>query len=379
MTSTLTDPTAGTQSLLAVEDLRAYFNTDDGVVRAVDGVDFEIRRGEVFAVVGESGSGKSVTAMTIMGLVPTISIESGAIRWKGRDLLTMSEEERRTIRGGEIAMIFQDPLTALNPVHTVGRQIGEMARIHEGLGKREARQRAIEMLDLVGIPEARKRADMYPHEFSGGMRQRAMIAMAITCKPDLLIADEPTTALDVTVQAQVLEVLVDIKDEIDSAIMLITHDLGVVAGLADRVMVMYAGRQAELGTAEEVFYEARHPYTLGLLASLPRVDDTGDEPLVPIPGSPPSLIRRPSGCPFHPRCRFARVPGICDSEVPELRLVEGDAHRAACHFAETLAEVSVDSLRSSVSDDELVVSDEEPEGVDDQALAEDAVAEGGEA
>ena len=379
MTSTLTDPTAGTQSLLAVEDLRAYFNTDDGVVRAVDGVDFEIRRGEVFAVVGESGSGKSVTAMTIMGLVPTISIESGAIRWKGRDLLTMSEEERRTIRGGEIAMIFQDPLTALNPVHTVGRQIGEMARIHEGLGKREARQRAIEMLNLVGIPEARKRADMYPHEFSGGMRQRAMIAMAITCKPDLLIADEPTTALDVTVQAQVLEVLVDIKDEIDSAIMLITHDLGVVAGLADRVMVMYAGRQAELGTAEEVFYEARHPYTLGLLASLPRVDDTGDEPLVPIPGSPPSLIRRPSGCPFHPRCRFARVPGICDSEVPELRLVEGDAHRAACHFAETLAEVSVDSLRSSVSDDELVVSDEEPEGVDDQALAEDAVAEGGEA
>jgi len=379
VTSTLTDPTAGTQSLLAVEDLRAYFNTDDGVVRAVDGVDFEIRRGEVFAVVGESGSGKSVTAMTIMGLVPTISIESGAIRWKGRDLLTMSEEERRTIRGGEIAMIFQDPLTALNPVHTVGRQIGEMARIHEGLGKREARQRAIEMLNLVGIPEARKRADMYPHEFSGGMRQRAMIAMAITCKPDLLIADEPTTALDVTVQAQVLEVLVDIKDEIDSAIMLITHDLGVVAGLADRVMVMYAGRQAELGTAEEVFYEARHPYTLGLLASLPRVDDTGDEPLVPIPGSPPSLIRRPSGCPFHPRCRFARVPGICDSEVPELRLVEGDAHRAACHFAETLAEVSVDSLRSSVSDDELVVSDEEPEGVDDQALAEDAVAEGGEA
>ena len=206
----------------------------------------------------------------------------------------------RKVRGGEIAMIFQDPLTALNPVHTVGRQIGEMARIHEGLNKKQAMERAIEMLDLVGIPEARKRAKMYPHEFSGGMRQRAMIAMAITCKPDLLIADEPTTALDVTVQAQVLEVLIDIKDEIDSGIILITHDLGVVAGLADQVMVMYAGRQVEMGTVDEIFYESRHPYTLGLLASLPRLDDTGDEPLVPITGSPPSLIRRPVRLPLPP-------------------------------------------------------------------------------
>ena len=204
------------------------------------------------------------------------------------------------------------------------------------------------MLDLVGIPEARKRADMYPHEFSGGMRQRAMIAMAITCKPDLLIADEPTTALDVTVQAQVLEVLVDIKDEIDSAIILITHDLGVVAGLAHRVLVMYAGRSIEVGTTDEMFYETRHPYTLGLLASLPRLDDRGDEALVPIVGSPPSLIRKPSGCAFHPRCRFARVPGNCETDDPALRLVAGDAHMAACHYAEELAEVSIDSLRAMV-------------------------------
>jgi oligopeptide/dipeptide ABC transporter ATP-binding protein len=340
-------PSAG-EALLSVRDLRAVFDTDDGVVQAVDGVSFDIHRGEVFSIVGESGSGKSVSAMTILGLVPTIRVERGEILWKGRDLLTLNEDERRAIRGKEIAMIFQDPLTALNPVHTVGRQIGEMARIHEGLSKRKALERAIEMLDLVGIPEARKRASMHPHEFSGGMRQRAMIAMAITCNPDLLIADEPTTALDVTVQAQVLEVLIGIKDEIDSAIMLITHDLGVVAGLSDRVMVMYAGRQAEVGTTEEIFYETRHPYTLGLLASLPRLDDVGDEPLVPIVGSPPSLIKRPPGCPFHPRCRFAQVPGLCDGEIPALRLISGDAHMASCHYAEELEGVTVDSLRAQI-------------------------------
>ena len=334
--------------LLSVRDLRAGFDTDDGMVRAVDGVSFDVTRGEVFAIVGESGSGKSVTAMTVLGLLPTIKIEGGEILWKGRDLLSLDEQERRRVRGKEIAMIFQDPLTALNPVHTVGRQIGEMARIHEGMKKGEAFERAVEMLDLVGIPEPRKRAKMYPHEFSGGMRQRAMIAMAITCKPDLLIADEPTTALDVTVQAQVLEVLLGIKDEINSAIVLITHDLGVVAGLAHRVMVMYAGRQVELGTTDEIFYETRHPYTLGLLASLPRLDDMGDEPLVPIVGSPPSLIRKPTGCAFHPRCRFSRVPGLCDTEVPQLRLISGDAHMAACHYAEELQEVSVETLREQV-------------------------------
>jgi oligopeptide/dipeptide ABC transporter ATP-binding protein len=234
-----------------------------------------------------------------------------------------------------------------------------MARIHEGIGKKQALERSVELLELVGIPEPRKRAQMYPHEYSGGMRQRAMIAMAIACDPDLLIADEPTTALDVTVQAQVLEVLVDIKDEIDSAIILITHDLGVVAGLAHRIMVMYGGRAVELGTTNEVFYEPRHPYTLGLLASLPRLDDVGDEPLLPIAGSPPSLIRKPPGCVFHPRCRFARVPGICDGEVPALRLVAGDAHMSACHYAEELADVTIESLRASVdvtADAELVDS-----------------------
>ena len=335
-------------ALLSVQDLRAVFRTDDGVVQAVDGVSFDVRRGEVFSIVGESGSGKSVTAMTIMGLLPTVEVERGHILWKGADLLAMREEQLRKVRGREIAMIFQDPLTALNPVHTVERQIGEMARIHEGMKRRPAFDRAVEMLDLVGIPEPRKRARMYPHEFSGGMRQRAMIAMAITCKPDLLIADEPTTALDVTVQAQVLEVLLGIKDEIDSAIMLITHDLGVVAGVADRVMVMYAGRQAEVGSTDEIFSEHRHPYTLGLLASLPRLDDVGDEPLVPIVGSPPSLIRRPPGCPFHPRCRFARVPGRCNEEVPELLTVGGEGHLASCHYAEDLTTVTLESLRAQV-------------------------------
>jgi oligopeptide/dipeptide ABC transporter ATP-binding protein len=373
----------GKDLLLSIRDLRAGFPTDDGRVHAVDGVSFDVSRGEVFAIVGESGSGKSVTAMAILGLQPTLDITGGEILWKGVDVLTLPEDQRRSIRGKEIAMIFQDPLTALNPVHTIGRQIGEMARIHEGLGKKAAFERAIEMLDLVGIPEARKRASMHPHEFSGGMRQRAMIAMAITCKPDLLIADEPTTALDVTVQAQVLEVLTDIKDEIDSAIILITHDLGVVAGLANRVMVMYAGRPVETGTTDEIFYETRHPYTLGLLASLPRLDDVGDEPLVPIVGSPPSLIRKPTGCAFHPRCRFAHVPGLCNTEIPELRLVAGDAHLAACHYSEELAEIDVVKLRETVdvaSAAELADLDSlafQPADEEDEELVSDvAVAEG---
>jgi oligopeptide transport system ATP-binding protein len=327
---------AGRELLLSVQDLHAVFDTGDGQVRAVDGVSFDIHRGDVFSIVGESGSGKSVTAMTILGLIPTVKVPVGKIVWKGRDLLEATEAEMRTIRGAEIAMIFQDPLTALNPVHTVGRQIAEMARIHDGLSKKAAFDRAVDMLGLVGIPQPRARANMHPHEFSGGMRQRAMIAMAITCSPDLLIADEPTTALDVTVQAQVLEVLVSIKDEIDSAIMLITHDLGVVAGLSDRVMVMYAGKQAELGTADEVFYESSHPYTLGLLNSIPDLEGSFDEKLKPIKGSPPSMINLPSGCAFHPRCEFARVPGICDTEVPPLELVTGAGHYAACHFAEQI-------------------------------------------
>ncbi len=327
--------------LLSVQNLRTSFKTEAGVVKAVDGVSFDIKRGEVFAVVGESGSGKSVTAMSIVGLIPSppAVIEGDGVFWKGNDLLKVGEDRMRSIRGGEIAMIFQDPLTALNPVHTVGRQIGEMARIHDKLSKQQARLRAIEMLSLVGIPQPQERVDMYPHEFSGGMRQRAMIAMAITCNPDLLIADEPTTALDVTVQAQVLEVLMEIKEEIDSAIMLITHDLGVVAGIADHVMVMYAGRQVEFGNANEVFYRTRHPYTLGLLRSIPRLDDTGDEKLVPIRGAPPSLIRLPEGCSFNPRCDFAKER--CFVEEPMLRHVVGTEHRSACHFAEELAAVEL--------------------------------------
>jgi len=323
--------------LLSVKDLEVRFNTEDGVVRAVTGISFDISRGQVFAVVGESGSGKSVTAMSILGLLPTppAEVTGGSIEWQGEDLLGVSQERIREVRGGEIAMIFQDPLTALNPVHTVGRQIGEMVRVHRNATKAQARARAIETLELVGIPQPDDRVDMHPHEFSGGMRQRVMIAMAIACTPALLIADEPTTALDVTVQAQVLDVLLGIKDEIDSAIMLITHDLGVVAGVADEVMVMYAGRQVERGTVDEIFYESAHPYTLGLLASVPTLGGQ-DHELHPIGGQPPSLITPPSGCAFHPRCRFAGLPDPCATQMPFLAEVGIGGHRAACHYAEAV-------------------------------------------
>jgi oligopeptide transport system ATP-binding protein len=343
----MTETTLIRETLLSVRDLRVRFDTDDGVVKAVDGVSFDVKRGEVFAIVGESGSGKSVTAMTLLGLIPNARVESGEAMWGTTDLLKARPEEMRRIRGGEIAVIFQDPLTALNPVHKIGRQIGEMVRIHRDATKKQARERAIDLLDLVGIPQPERRVDNYPHEFSGGMRQRAMIAMAIACEPDLLIADEPTTALDVTVQAQVLEVLMEIKDRINSAIVLITHDLGVVAGGADRVMVMYAGRAVEVGTTDEVFYDTRHPYTLGLLASLPRVDDTGAERLVPIKGAPPSLISVPAGCPFHPRCEYARLPDPCETEVPALLEVANQpGHASACHFAADLAHVRVAEVRA---------------------------------
>ncbi len=328
---------ADAERLLTVEDLRVRFNTEDGVVQAVNGVSFTIDRGEVFAVVGESGSGKTVTAMSILGLLPMppAEIAAGRVLWKDEDLLAATPERRRQVRGGEIAMIFQDPLTALNPVHTVGRQIGEMVRIHRGYSRKQARAHAIEMLGLVGIPNPAARVDMHPHEFSGGMRQRVMIAMAIACKPDLLIADEPTTALDVTVQAQVLEVLLGIKDEINSAILLITHDLGVVAGVADDVMVMYAGRQVETATVDDLFYRASHPYTLGLMESLPKLG-VDDAPLRPIGGQPPSLIDLPRGCAFHPRCRFADLDGPCVTEVPSLRGVGEAGHQSSCHFAADL-------------------------------------------
>ncbi len=340
--------------LLRVRDLAVQFNTEDGAVKAVNGVSFDVFAGQVFAIVGESGSGKSVTAMSILRLLPTppAEITSGSIIWQGEDLLKVREDRLRQVRGGEIAMIFQDPLSALNPVLTVGRQVGEMAEIHLGMNRKGARAHAIEMLDLVGIPQPATRVDMHPHEFSGGMRQRVMVAMAIACKPKLLIADEPTTALDVTVQAQVLEVLVGIKDEIGSSIILITHDLGVVAGLADKVMVMYAGREAESGSVDQIFYRSAHPYTKGLIQSIPVLAESDDESaarLTPIGGQPPSMLHLPSGCAFHPRCRYADRQGVCVTDVPALRIVDGATHTSSCHFAEAVLADSI-GAESTVSD-----------------------------
>ncbi len=342
---------AGGEALLAVRDLRTWFHTDAGIVKAVDGVSFEIRRGEVLAIVGESGSGKSVTAMSLLGLVPSPPgrIESGQVLWKGRDLVGLPEHDLRQVRGAEIAVVFQDPMSSLNPVHTVGRQIAEMVRLHSTLSKKQAWERAIEMMELVGIPQARRRAGSYPHEFSGGMRQRVMIGMALACEPDLLIADEPTTALDVTIQAQVLEVLQDAKERSSSAILLITHDLGVVAGMADEVMVMYAGRAVEHGSVADIFYRSRHPYTLGLLASLPRVDEHDARVrLRPIHGAPPSLIQLPPGCAFHPRCPFSR-PETCATQEPPLAGAGSSSHRAACHFAEEVAGMAPSDRRRSAA------------------------------
>ncbi len=337
--------------LLSVRQLRTWFHTDVGAVKAVDGLSFDLHRGEVLAIVGESGSGKSVTAMSIMGLIasPPGRIESGQILWKGRNLVDLPERELRSVRGAEIAMVFQDPMSSLNPVRTVGGQIAETVRFHRRASKGEARDRAIEMMELVGIPQARRRASSYPHEFSGGMRQRVMIAMALSCEPDLLIADEPTTALDVTIQAQVLEVMQEIKQRTGSAILLITHDLGVVAGMADRVLVMYAGKAVEQGRANDIFYRCQHPYTLGLLSSLPRVDEAdGCERLRPIEGNPPSLIHLPSGCSFHPRCPFARLPSPCSTEEPSLGSADEAGHRAACHFAEEVMATDPVEMRRAV-------------------------------
>ncbi len=319
--------------LLELTDLTVDFRTDDGTVHAVRGVDLIVKKGEVVAVVGESGSGKSVTAMSVLGLLPPSAKIGGSISWQGEELLEASEKRMREVRGAEVAMIFQDPLTALNPVYKVGDQIVEMLQAHGKVSKRDARARAVEMLELVGIPQPLKRSRQYPHEFSGGMRQRAVIAMALACDPQLIIADEPTTALDVTVQAQVLELLTELSERLGTAIVLITHDLGVVAGMADRVVVMYAGRLVEKGTVDEVFDETAHPYTAGLLDSLPRLDS--DDPLLPIGGQPPSMLRPPPGCSFHVRCRFCEESAGCTTEVPEL-VDFGDGHVSACHRAPTL-------------------------------------------
>jgi peptide/nickel transport system ATP-binding protein/oligopeptide transport system ATP-binding protein len=316
--------------LLEVAGLSVSFTTEDGLLRAVDGVDLMLAPGEVLAVVGESGSGKSVTALTLLGLTrgPNAAIE-GSARFEGADLLTSGEEELRAIRGNRISMVFQDPMSSLDPVYRVGDQIVEQIRAHRETPKREARERAVELLDAVGIAGARERARAYPHELSGGMRQRAMIAMALSLEPSLLIADEPTTALDVTIQAQILELLRQLNRERGLAIVVITHDMGVVAEIADRVAVMYAGRIVEQGSLDEVFYDPQHPYTWGLLRSVTRIDRPRPERLAQIPGAPPSLLEPPAGCHFRPRCEHAF--DRCE-QVPDLaaRLPDSPAHLDRC-------------------------------------------------
>jgi peptide/nickel transport system ATP-binding protein len=321
-------------AMLEVRDLRVRFRTDDGLVKAVDGLSFDVDRGRTLGIVGESGSGKSVTGLAIMGLHrPGRDTEiSGAIRLDGEDLTRAAPDRVRRLRGAAMAMIFQDPLSALHPYYTVGAQIAEAYRVHNQATRQEARKRAIDLLGLVGIPQPAVRVDDHPHQFSGGMRQRAMIAMALSCDPGLLIADEPTTALDVTVQAQILDLIVDLQAEFGSAVIIITHDLGVVAEVADEVLVMYAGRAAETGTAHDVFGRPGHPYTWSLLGSMPRLDVARADRLHPIPGTPPSLINVPPGCPFHPRCSYPQqASGRCDAHVPPLRET-GAGHLVACHL-----------------------------------------------
>jgi peptide/nickel transport system ATP-binding protein len=323
---------------LAVNDLRVSFTTEDGVVKAVDGVSFAVPRGRTLGIVGESGSGKSVTSLAILGLHDRKRARvSGEILVGGRDVVGMDDEEVRKLRGRDMVMIFQDPLSSLHPYYRVGRQIAEAYLVHHQASKADAKRRAVEMLDRVGIPQPAKRIDDYPHQFSGGMRQRAMIAMALVNNPDLIIADEPTTALDVTVQAQILDLLEDLQREFHSAIILITHDLGVVSKVADDVLVMYAGRAVEYGTAAQVLRGPQHPYSWGLLASVPSLRGDADADLVPIKGNPPSLIHLPSGCPFHPRCRYQLGPGsACHTEVPPLAVTLDPGHTVACHLPESV-------------------------------------------
>ena len=317
------------ERLLEVRGLKVHFATEDGLVRAVDGIDFELDRGRVLGIVGESGSGKSVTAMTMLGLTRDVNTRfEGEVLYKGRDILKLSEEELRKYRGAELAMIFQDPMTSLNPVYRVGEQIVEMILAHEPIGKRAARSRTRELLQQVGIPNPERRIDDYPHQFSGGMRQRAMIAMALACNPDVLIADEPTTALDVTIQAQIIELIDRLKDEYNSSVILITHDLGVVAEIADEIVVMYAGRAVERAATRPLFYDAQHPYTWGLLGSIPRLDRPKPERLHSIKGAPPSLINAPRGCKFRPRCPHAFDK--CFEEPDLQNRVEEPGHLDRC-------------------------------------------------
>jgi peptide/nickel transport system ATP-binding protein len=337
-------PEPTTKPFLDVRDLRVHFPTDDGLVKSVDGLSFSVERGRTLGIVGESGSGKSVTSMSVMGLHNRAAAKiSGEIWLDDQELVGAEPDAVRRLRGKRMAMIFQDPLSAMNPFYTVGNQIIEAYRNHNKVSKSQARTHAIEMLGRVGIPEPDRRVDAYPHQFSGGMRQRAMIAMALSCDPDLLIADEPTTALDVTVQAQILDLIRDLQREFNSAVVIITHDLGVVAELAEDILVMYAGRAAEYGAAEQIFEAPEHPYTWGLLASMPRFDRPRSARLNPIPGTPPSLINVPPGCPFHPRCAFEEgTGGLGHTERPELlpvasasssfRADDPSGHLVACHL-----------------------------------------------
>lgn len=317
------------EPLLAISDLKTHFFTRDGVVRAVDGVSCTVGAGETLAVVGESGCGKSVSVLSVMRLIPQPpgKIVGGQVLFQGRDLLQVDDEEIRSVRGNKIAMVFQDPMTSLNPVLTIETQISEALELHLGMTREQARRRAVELLKMVGIPEAENRIDDYPHQFSGGMRQRVMIAMALSCSPQLLIADEPTTALDVTIQAQIIDIVKRLKRELGMAIIWITHDMGVIAGLADRINVMYAGYVIETAPVKEIFGNPLHPYTLGLLSSIPRLDEARKEKLTPIEGLPPDLVEMPPGCPFYDRCRFHTQK--CLEENPPLISV-GVRHWSAC-------------------------------------------------
>jgi oligopeptide/dipeptide ABC transporter ATP-binding protein len=344
-----------TDPVLRVQDLSVDFPTDDGVVHAVRGVSYAVWPGEVLAIVGESGSGKSVSSLAVMGLLPKTAKISGSVKFQGRELLGLKPKELNRFRGKDLAMIFQDPMTSLNPVYTVGWQLAEAVRAHHDVSKRAAFDRAVDLLQIVGIPNAKDRAKNYPHEFSGGMRQRAVIAMAMANDPDVIIADEPTTALDVTVQAQILETLEKAQEETHAAIVLITHDLGVVAGMADEVLVMYAGKAVEIGTVDDIYYRQRMPYTLGLIGSLPRLDIEGDV-LTPITGAPPSLINLPPGCPFSPRCPLARQR--CLEEEPPLYVTTSPGHVAACHFWEELeGDVAAEEIFEATALDEVAAVD----------------------
>ncbi|AZN36040.1 oligopeptide/dipeptide ABC transporter ATP-binding protein [Iodobacter ciconiae] len=316
-------------SLLSVKDLGVQFATNDGSVSAVNGVSFELNRGETLGIVGESGSGKSQTVLALMGLLAKNGKTQGEALFDGQDLLTMSAQQLNKIRGNRVAMIFQDPMTSLNPYLTVERQMTEVLELHKGMSRRNAKKRSIELLDAVKIPEAARRVMMYPHEFSGGMRQRVMIAMALLCEPELLIADEPTTALDVTVQAQIIALLKDLQRDFGTGIVMITHDLGVVAGLCEKVLVMYGGRVMEQGNANDIFYHATHPYTVGLLGALPRLDHDDTESLISIPGNPPNMAHMPPGCPFSERCIHAIER--CHRDLPLLLPVSAGGVLRACH------------------------------------------------